>query len=176
LECLKLTGGHVTMGKKKDSDGGKGGGNRSRGVRKKNIFGSESKGLFQAAAASGFVGFAVFAAPARRAGSDSPSRGKGKTSGSGSKWNTGASRGSGQGRRAAVFPGKGGRALPLHYQGSDDHLAVVAKRLSTRDSTTKLKALAELQAICRAVWLRSGRGTIPMLLESAHLGHGPVCG
>ncbi|CAM9157138.1 unnamed protein product, partial [Choristocarpus tenellus] len=43
----------------------------------------------------------------------------------------------------------GGQVLPPHYSGSDSHLAVVCKRLSKQDSTTKLKALVELQALCR---------------------------
>ncbi|CAN0299527.1 unnamed protein product, partial [Ectocarpus sp. 12 AP-2014] len=43
------------------------------------------------------------------------------------------------------------QVLPPHYSGSDSHLAVVSKRLSKRDVTTKLKALTELRAMCRLV-------------------------
>lgn len=41
------------------------------------------------------------------------------------------------------------QVLPPHYSGSNSHLAVVGKRLSKRDVTTKLKALAELRSMCR---------------------------
>lgn len=41
------------------------------------------------------------------------------------------------------------QVLPPHYSGGDSHLAVVSKRLAKRDVTTKIKALAELRAMCR---------------------------
>ena len=41
------------------------------------------------------------------------------------------------------------QVLPPHYSGGNSHLAVVSKRLSKRDVTTKLKALTELRAMCR---------------------------
>lgn len=43
------------------------------------------------------------------------------------------------------------QVLPPHYSGGNSHLAVVSKRLSKRDVTTKLKALTELRAMCRWV-------------------------
>lgn len=41
------------------------------------------------------------------------------------------------------------QVLPPHYSGDDSYLAVVSKKLSKRDATTKIKALVELRTICR---------------------------
>ncbi|CBN78079.1 similar to Zinc finger protein 294 [Ectocarpus siliculosus] len=137
--------------KKKEGAGG-----RPRGSRK-NIVGSESQGLLQAAAGTGFIGFSAFQTAAKASPTTADVEGGG-TAGSTPAGKAGAGSGHGGKRRVKMAKvnggysaGSAGQVLPPHYSGSDSHLAVVSKRLSKRDVTTKLKALAELRAMCRLV-------------------------
>ncbi|CAM9873395.1 unnamed protein product, partial [Ectocarpus sp. 13 AM-2016] len=138
--------------KKKEGAGG-----RPRGSRK-NIVGSESQGLLQAAAGTGFIGFSAFQTAAKVSPTTADVEGGG-TAGSTPGGKAGAGSGHGGKRRVKTAQVTGGYSagsagqpvLPPHYSGSDSHLAVVSKRLSKRDVTTKLKALAELRAMCRLV-------------------------
>ncbi|CAM9275539.1 unnamed protein product [Hapterophycus canaliculatus] len=141
--------------KKKDGEGS----GRPRGSRK-NIVGSESQGLLQAAAGSGFIGFSAFQTPAKvsTASAVLPEESGRNTAGSApASGKAFAGGGDGGKRRVKLAKAGGGysarspgqQVLPPHYSGSDSHLAVVSKRLSKRDVTTKLKALTKLQSICR---------------------------
>ncbi|CAN0179259.1 unnamed protein product [Ectocarpus sp. 6 AP-2014] len=138
--------------KKKEGAGG-----RPRGSRK-NIVGSESQGLLQAAAGTGFIGFSAFQTAAKASPTTADAEGGG-TAGSTPAVKAGAGSGHGGKRRVKTAKVNGGysagsagqQVLPPHYSGSDSHLAVVSKRLSKRDVTTKLKALAELRAMCGLV-------------------------
>eukprot|EP00903_Cladosiphon_okamuranus_P017695 g16294.t1 len=137
--------------KRKDGEGG----GRPRGSRK-NIIGSESQALLQAAAGSGFIGFSAFHTPATPAFAGAPGVAGGGTSPPSVKASGGTgSRGQRRVKTAKVDGGRSsgsaGQVLPPHYSGGNSHLAVVSKRLSKRDVITKLKALAELRSMCRLV-------------------------
>jgi hypothetical protein len=93
-----------------------------------------------AASSSGFIGFSSFAAPAAVESS--------------------------QNRNPALSEAPL-RALPPFYDGNHSELALICKRLTKKDATTKLKALQQLQSLCGssasdAALAEAGSNTAPL--------------